>query len=222
MNPKSLILSSIFYFKLTGFLSFTLKMSRPNAEDLTCIFQDLVKDHKNIGLSACGTKTKQTWRHADSPAAKKRLPLYHPYIPELVDLHSSLSSYSICETHYNQLISKDNFYQQLLNNSLFPPSSSSSSSVHQFQTDTNSDNNSTSISRTHEEVTDFIGSHLSIERAKNLFDKSQDNSDVTYAITELLFQLEIQKGEIIELRKNISEYCEEIVHLEDRRLSVLK
>ncbi|CAG8829346.1 2792_t:CDS:2, partial [Dentiscutata erythropus] len=51
----------------------------------------------------------------------------------------------------------------------------------------------------HEETTNFGGSHLSIdlERAKSLFDKSQENSeDVAYftnAITELLLRELYQK-----------------------------
>ena len=45
--------------------------------------------------------------------AIKRLALYHDFIPELIDLQPFLNSYSLCEKHYNQVISTDHFYQQL-------------------------------------------------------------------------------------------------------------
>ena len=50
--------------------------------------------------------------------AIKRLALYHDFIPELIDLQPFLNSYSICEKHYNQIISTNYFYQQLLDDSL--------------------------------------------------------------------------------------------------------
>ncbi|GBC22372.2 hypothetical protein GLOIN_2v1770734 [Rhizophagus irregularis DAOM 181602=DAOM 197198] len=55
------------------------------------------------------------WRHADTKAVASRLLLYHIFIPELIHLQTSLELYSLCEKHYNQIISTNHFYQFLLN-----------------------------------------------------------------------------------------------------------
>ena len=38
-------------------------------------------------------------------------------IPELAELHSSLTSYAICERHYNQIIATNQFYQHFISHS---------------------------------------------------------------------------------------------------------
>src|SRR4051794_28851374 len=92
----------------------SLVKKKPRAKDLSCILADLVSKYSGLGLKSCETKASQVWRHASSKEAAKQLALYHVFIPELAGLHTSLSSYSICERHYNQLISINNFHQQLL------------------------------------------------------------------------------------------------------------
>ncbi|CAG8766248.1 24688_t:CDS:2, partial [Dentiscutata erythropus] len=64
--------------------------SRPKAYELPCIFSRLVSRYDKIGLSACETSATQIWRHADSQAAVRRLPLFQAFMPELADLQSSL------------------------------------------------------------------------------------------------------------------------------------
>ena len=63
-------------------------------------------------------KESQVWRYASGGQATKRLVLYRDFIPELIDPEPFLNSYSICEKHYNQIISTNYFYQQLLDDSL--------------------------------------------------------------------------------------------------------
>ncbi|CAG8814080.1 17421_t:CDS:1, partial [Dentiscutata erythropus] len=63
-------------------------------------------------------------------------------------------------------------------------------------------------------------SHLRIELKKTEGPlRSQENSEgvenFANVITELLVQIETQNGEIIELKKRIGKYCEEITRLED-------
>ena len=91
-----------------------LAEQKPRAKDLPCIFFELVSKYSGLGLKSCRTKSSQTWRHASSPEAAKKLTLYHGFIPELADLHVSLNSYSICEKHYNQVIATKHLYQKLL------------------------------------------------------------------------------------------------------------
>ncbi|CAG8547408.1 5218_t:CDS:2, partial [Dentiscutata erythropus] len=104
----------------------------------------------------------------------------------------SIQEYPVFVFEDPQKINKEfKKYKRLLNSSSLSSSSSSSSTHKKSQTNTNPDNDSRSA---HEETTNFGGSHLSIdlEKAKSLFDKSQENSeDVVYftnAITELLLQ----------------------------------
>ncbi|RIB25522.1 hypothetical protein C2G38_2165677 [Gigaspora rosea] len=77
-----------------------------------------------------------------------------------------------------------------------------------------SDSLSNSSSRIHGE------SHLRIELKRTEGPlRSQENSEgvenFANVITELLVQIETQNGEIIELKKRIGEYCEEITRLEN-------
>ncbi|KAF0535248.1 hypothetical protein F8M41_009704 [Gigaspora margarita] len=84
-----------------------------------------------------------------------------------------------------------------------------------FNDDSISNSLSNSSSRTHDET------HLQIELkgTKNLI-RGQENSkgitNLTNVITELLLQTEIQNEEIMELKKRINEYCEEITVLRDQ------
>ncbi|CAG8762942.1 26108_t:CDS:2, partial [Dentiscutata erythropus] len=122
--------------------------SRPKAYELPCIFNRLVSRYDKIGLSACKTSASQTWRHANSQAAARRLPLFQAFMPELTDLQSSLK----LERTEDPLRSQAN---------------------------------------------------------------SEDVDNFANIITELLVQIETKNVKIVELKKRIGKYCEEIIKLED-------
>lgn len=90
---------------------------KPRAKDLPCIFASLVEAYSEVGLRSCETKEHQMWRHASTKETAKRLALFHKYIPELANIHSSLKSFAICEKHYNQIIATNQFYQHFTNRS---------------------------------------------------------------------------------------------------------
>ena len=100
-----------FFFNSTTIVT---EYQKPQPKDLPCIFANLVDTYTNKDLKPCATKSSQKWRYASSNAATEKLLTYHNYIPELVSLHSSLNSYSICEIHYNQVISTNKFFQSFL------------------------------------------------------------------------------------------------------------
>ena len=87
---------------------------KPRARD---VFASLVEAYDEVGLKSCETKEHQMWRHASTKETAKRLALFHNYIPELANIHSSLKSYAICERHYNQIIATNQFYQHFINRS---------------------------------------------------------------------------------------------------------
>ena len=84
---------------------------KQKAREFPCLFVELVEKY---GLKSCETKESQVWRYASGGQATKRLAHYHDFIPELIDLQPFLNSYSVCEKHYNQIISTNYIYQQLL------------------------------------------------------------------------------------------------------------
>jgi len=90
---------------------------KQKASELPCLFVDLVEKYSKVGLKSCETKESQVWQYASGSQTTKRLASYHDFIPELADLQPFLNSYSICEKHYNQIIS-NYFYEQLLDDSL--------------------------------------------------------------------------------------------------------
>lgn len=90
---------------------------KQKARELPCLFAGLVTKYSKVGLKSCETKESQVWRYANGSQATKRLACYHDFIPELVDTQPFLNSYSVCEKHYNQIISTNYFYEQLLDNS---------------------------------------------------------------------------------------------------------
>ncbi|CAG8803268.1 5358_t:CDS:1, partial [Racocetra fulgida] len=70
--------------------------------ELPCALAALVLLHEGSGLLECETKESQTIRYA-----KSRLPLYHSFFPELVQIQTHLEDFSLCEKHYNQLVVSD-------------------------------------------------------------------------------------------------------------------
>ena len=53
-------------------------------------FATLVEAYSEVGLRSCEVKEPEMWRHASTQETAKRLALYHIYISELANLHSSL------------------------------------------------------------------------------------------------------------------------------------
>ncbi|CAJ0870596.1 15456_t:CDS:2, partial [Entrophospora sp. SA101] len=70
--------------------------------------------YSTVCLKKCKTKESQTWRHASGSKAANRLALFYDFFPELSSLKNSLTSYSICESHYNQIITTDQLYNSFL------------------------------------------------------------------------------------------------------------
>src|SRR4051812_14070633 len=87
---------------------------RQTAKNLPCIFSNLIEKYKQQGLRECETKETQMWRHASSSKAANRLILFQDFFSELSSLKNSLELYSICEGHYNQIITTDHLYHFLL------------------------------------------------------------------------------------------------------------
>src|SRR6185436_2775517 len=120
---------------------------------------------------------------------------------ELVDLQPFLNFYSICEKHYNQIISTNYFYEQFLDDSLIdcnkrrridtnPNDTNSSKST--FNLNSNEAtllNGKSSLLRTFESTED--GS-LRTNR------KTQSVSDLTKIISQLKQVIEDQSREILE------------------------
>ncbi|CAG8852736.1 42128_t:CDS:2, partial [Gigaspora margarita] len=70
----------------------------------------LVKKYDGTGLSTCKTKDRKKW-NATGPKAAKQLTFFKPYFSELSTL--SLKNHSLCQTHYNQVVMSNRFYEHL-------------------------------------------------------------------------------------------------------------
>lgn len=163
---------------------------KPRARDLPCIFANLVDNYRTIGLKTCETKESQAWRHASTQEAAKRLTQYHNYIPELASLHSSLKSYSICERHYNQIISTK-FYHDL--------------------TDSNQENKRFRLDTDEDSSIDHPNIIVEYEKTKSLLEASQQEIqqksqlivELNNQIVRIQKHLEDQKNEIEELKQKM-------------------
>ncbi|RIB16194.1 hypothetical protein C2G38_2190677 [Gigaspora rosea] len=71
-----------------------------------------LKNTREIGLKSCEAKETQRWQHASAQEAARKLTFYFPYFTKLANLRS-LTVYSFCERHYNQLIVSNNLYKLL-------------------------------------------------------------------------------------------------------------
>src|SRR6185369_4161000 len=96
-----------------------------SASALPCLFATLTEKYSEKKLKLCETKSNQHWRHASGNLVMSHINHFTNYFPELSLLIGSLENHTLCEGHYNQIISNDNFLQYLQTNS----TSSSSSSV---------------------------------------------------------------------------------------------
>ncbi|CAG8802849.1 4724_t:CDS:2, partial [Gigaspora margarita] len=87
---------------------------KDKAEDLNCLFNNLVDSYKYTKqLAECETKEKQRFCNASTDLIKNRIQLFEPYFSELSGLKNELQKYVICEKHYNQIIAKDNYLDYL-------------------------------------------------------------------------------------------------------------
>lgn len=176
---------------------------KQKAREFPCLFVALIETYNKVGLKSCETKESQVWRYASGGQAAKRLPRYHEFIPELIDLQPFLNSYSICEKHYNQIISTNYFYQQLLDDSLIDCNK-------RCQIDTNPDdtNSSKSINFNNNETTllndrSYLPGTFKNTEGGSLItnQKTQSVSDLTNIISQLKQVIEDQSRKISELKK---------------------
>ncbi|CAG8782148.1 9409_t:CDS:2 [Gigaspora margarita] len=84
---------------------------KQKAQDLPCIFKDLVEKYNRTGLSACEIENLKKW-NATGLKVAKQLAFFKPYFSELSIL--SLENHSLCQTHYNQVVMSNLFYKHLL------------------------------------------------------------------------------------------------------------
>ena len=86
--------------------------SKSEAKALPCIFNSLSKEYHDSQLMQCETKEDQRWRHASATAAVLKLTEMANTKYFLHYLYS-LENYSLCERHYNNIIARKYFIEQL-------------------------------------------------------------------------------------------------------------
>ncbi|CAG8655031.1 17025_t:CDS:2, partial [Gigaspora rosea] len=82
-------------------------------KDLPCLFKFLTEDYPGSELAKCETLEKKRWRHADSPMVENKAKTLVKYLPKLSPLLGSLNDYSVCQKHYNNIIIKNFFLEQI-------------------------------------------------------------------------------------------------------------
>ncbi|RIB21243.1 hypothetical protein C2G38_2177153, partial [Gigaspora rosea] len=88
--------------------------SKPEAKDLSCFLAFFAKKHPNSDLLKHVEKCREEkWRNASATAAKTRITEMAEYFPELTSYLDSMESYSLCGGHYNRVIAKKAFINQL-------------------------------------------------------------------------------------------------------------
>jgi hypothetical protein len=90
----------------------------PINKNLSCLFEEFNQKYPESLIVKCETKENQKWRNATGEAAVKKINIMAKYFPELSLMINSLENYLICEKHYNQIIAKDIFIQNLINTNL--------------------------------------------------------------------------------------------------------
>ncbi|RHZ86479.1 hypothetical protein Glove_50g125 [Diversispora epigaea] len=173
---------------------------KQKAKDLKCIFADLVEEYREIRLRSCGTSEIQKWRHASSLEAARRLVNYHDFIPELSSL--SLKSYSICQTHYNQIISTNQFYEHLIG---------STQEKKKTQLDVNKDNPAVHVG--------YMDSTVELNETRRLLEitqvenqqKSQLIIDLNNQIAQMQQFIDDKKNEVDDLRNRLQKVYDNII-----------
>ncbi|RIB03900.1 hypothetical protein C2G38_2286020 [Gigaspora rosea] len=87
--------------------------SRTEAKELPCLFKFLIGDYPGSELAKCETLEKQKWRHADAPMVVNKAKALVKYLPKLSPFLNSLTDYSVCQKHYNNIIVKNFVLEQL-------------------------------------------------------------------------------------------------------------
>jgi len=95
--------------------------SKPEVKNLFCIFNFIINKYPESQLISCETKKKQRWRYALTKIAKNKITILANYFSELNSLLDSLENYSLCKKHYNNVVARDSFINQLkkANNLIF-------------------------------------------------------------------------------------------------------
>ncbi|CAG8480682.1 13003_t:CDS:2 [Cetraspora pellucida] len=183
-------------------------VEKPRAEDLPCVFSTIASKYSKLSLRPCETKESQTWRHADTPTTTNWLKLYVDYMPKL---NFYLYLHSICEKHFNQVISTNHFHRHLLDNPAFKNkrlrfNASSDSPTSTYNSNTREEINElyleTSHIRNYEHTITILQQQL----------QEQENRELTM-ITEFQRNIENQEQVILKLRRQLEERQEVIVNL---------
>jgi len=87
--------------------------TKPEAKDLPCLFDSLVKEHDEIQFVGCETKENQRWRRASTSTATKAITEMAKYFPQLSVFLDSLENYALCERHYNQVVVNKSFVKRV-------------------------------------------------------------------------------------------------------------
>src|SRR6185437_3387470 len=88
--------------------------SNPEAKDLPCFFAFFAKEHKDSDLLKHIEICKVgKWRNASAAAATKIITEIAKYFSELTQYLDSIEHYSLCEGHYNRIVAKKSFIDQL-------------------------------------------------------------------------------------------------------------
>ncbi|CAG8819632.1 8198_t:CDS:2, partial [Gigaspora margarita] len=97
--------------------------SKVEAKTLPCLFVSFVEKYPGSDLleriTKCKPGEKQQWRNASANTATKLFTELAKYFPELTSYLDFLSSYSLCEWHYNSIVAKPSLLNQLTNKSVF-------------------------------------------------------------------------------------------------------
>ena len=88
--------------------------NKPSARTLPCVFEGFFAKYLESQLVSCKPEENQKWRHASANAVVEWIDSFAKYFPELFLLRDSLDNYSICERHYNQIVTSKSFFNKLI------------------------------------------------------------------------------------------------------------
>ncbi|CAG8660180.1 16633_t:CDS:1, partial [Gigaspora rosea] len=112
-----------------------MAISKIEAKDKPCIFIFLASKYPKNKLLICEIG-EQRWRNASSKAAVKKIQILAQYFPELNLLLDFLKHYSLCQTHYNNLVARNTLINKLEADnqiSLDPEENNKSHNFHDFE-----------------------------------------------------------------------------------------
>ncbi|RIB19418.1 hypothetical protein C2G38_2307036 [Gigaspora rosea] len=193
---KNIILLYFFFLIVSTY-------QRPKAHTLKCIFADLVERYKAFSLRPCETSELQTWRHADSANIAKNLLKYHDYIPKLAERQSSLTKYSICQIHYNQVINTNQFFQHIIG--------------------CDQENKRTRLDKSNLDIASHVDLAVKLDQTKRLLEsvqvenrqKSQEIMTLNNKIVQMQQHIDNQKDEIEMLRGQLQKARNDIIEIQN-------